>query len=408
MNKSILIVDNEPGVLNGLRRILHNICHVDTALSATIALEKIKQNKTPYAVIITDLMMPGIDGLEFLKQLETIDTHSIKIMLTSSDSQQSTINAINQGKVYKFLRKPCQPETLFDVINTSIIEFQKKSDVENQGNLKDEIKKLTTHLNFHYHHDSLTGLLNRSTFITQLSQTLQQQEEQQSWLCYIDMDFFHLINEAVGNVGGDELLRQISQLLSQLTPDNNLIARLNGNAFALLLKEMASEQSQALVNKIHATLNQHVFIWNYKEIQVSASLGVIPIESNDNSVHAVLNRAENACKVAKQAGRHRVHFGDYQDKLLSEKFNDAIGLITLTIRLKTIIFVCFNNRSYQSINIAIRENTTKYYLGMSTKIKSSPNRVHFSMPLNAIKYHRKSINGSSAIMLAGLLITLNT
>lgn len=322
MNKNILIVDDEIAVLHGLQRAMHHTCLIDTALGATAALEKVKAGKQ-HAVIITDLMMPGMNGLELLKELELIDPHSIKIMLTSSDSQQITIDAINQGKIYKFLRKPCDNKLLQEVINAALLQFHKYSQIEAKMAFQEgEVKELTSRLHFQYFHDALTGLSNRTTFIEQLSDILTSTEKLDYYLCYIDIDFFHLINDAVGNTGGDELLRQISHLLSSSIPRGNLVARFNGDIFCLLLKKNKQHSLEDFVKNIHIIVNQHAFKWHDKTINVSASFGVIPIETQYQDAHLSLHYAENACQLAKQAGRQQIHFGSSQDKQLSEKLNE--------------------------------------------------------------------------------------
>jgi diguanylate cyclase (GGDEF)-like protein len=348
MNRDVLIVDDEIAVLNGLKRAMHNVCPIDIAQGAEAALKKVNAGKR-YAVIITDLMMPGMNGLELLKELELIDPHSIKVMLTSSDSQQITIDAINQGKIYKFLRKPCDNRLLLEVINSALLQFHKYSQIEDKMALKEgEVKELTSRLHFQYFHDVLTGLSNRSTFITQLSDILTTKDKLEYSLCYIDIDFFHLINDAVGNTGGDELLRQISHLLSSSIPRGNLLARFNGDIFCLLLKKDKQNTLEYIVNKIHLIINQHVFKWNDKTMSVSASFGVIPIEAQYLDAHLSLHYAENACQIAKQDGRQQVHFGSSQDKQLSEKLNEIHWVNKLNESVNN-GFLCLYQQSIQPV-----------------------------------------------------------
>lgn len=348
MNKDILIVDDEIAVLHGLQRTMRNICPVDIAQGAEAALKKVNSGKQ-YAIIITDLMMPGMNGLELLKELELIAPKSVKIMLTSSDSQQSTIDAINQGKIFKFLRKPCDSQLLLEVINAALEQFHKYTQIEDKIILKEgEIKELTSRLHFQYFHDPLTGLSNRLTFITHLAEILTSKDKQKYSLCYIDMDFFHLINDAVGNTGADELLRQISHILSSSIPLGNLVARLNGDVFCLLLKNHDQSSLQTLVEKIHLIIKHHIFKWHDKTISVSASFGVIPIEAHYQDAHICLNYAENACQLAKQAGRQQIHFGNSQDKQLSEKLNEIYWVNKLNESIKNGFF-CLYQQTIQPV-----------------------------------------------------------
>ena len=111
MNQRILIVDDEPQVTRGYRRSLRKQFSLDVANSGEEAIDFISQSP-PYAVVVSDMRMPGMSGLQLLTELKTITPGTVRIMLTGNADQQTAVDAVNTGKVFKFLTKPCSPQTL--------------------------------------------------------------------------------------------------------------------------------------------------------------------------------------------------------------------------------------------------------------------------------------------------------
>lgn len=110
MNR-VLFVDDEPNVLEGYARALRKQFSMDSATGGAEALEKMDKNG-PYAVIVSDMRMPGMDGIELLKTVRQRWPDTVRIMLTGNADQQTAIDAANDDHVYRFFTKPCPPETL--------------------------------------------------------------------------------------------------------------------------------------------------------------------------------------------------------------------------------------------------------------------------------------------------------
>lgn len=102
----ILLVDDEPNVLDGYKRGLRGRYEIRTALSGIEAVE-ILQKEDPFAVIVSDMRMPGMNGVEFLNQAKSVCPDSVRIMLTGNADQETAIMAVNQGHIFRFLNKPC-------------------------------------------------------------------------------------------------------------------------------------------------------------------------------------------------------------------------------------------------------------------------------------------------------------
>lgn len=107
MTDKILFVDDEPAVLDGYRRSLYKEFSIDTAYCGSDALDMIA-NSGPYAVVVSDMRMPGMDGVRLLSQVRTISPDSVRVILSGYADFHSAMNAVNDGAVFRFLTKPCE------------------------------------------------------------------------------------------------------------------------------------------------------------------------------------------------------------------------------------------------------------------------------------------------------------
>ncbi len=123
MNSKILFVDDEPNVLDAYQRSLRKRFSIDTAVSGDLALTCLSQ-KGPYAVIVADMQMPGMNGVEFLTLARQRAPDAVRLMLTGNADQKTAVEAVNKGHVYQFLNKPCPPEMLILALDNSIRQHQ--------------------------------------------------------------------------------------------------------------------------------------------------------------------------------------------------------------------------------------------------------------------------------------------
>ncbi len=123
MKDRVLFVDDEPNVLDGIRRQLRNRVDIETATSAAAGLDIIRQ-QGPFAVVVSDMRMPEMDGARFLAKVNEIAPQTVRMVLSGQADLESTIAAVNEGRVFRFLLKPCNPETLFGVIQNGIEQYR--------------------------------------------------------------------------------------------------------------------------------------------------------------------------------------------------------------------------------------------------------------------------------------------
>ena len=115
----VLVVDDDCHVLSAFQRIFRKFFVIDTALGGMVGL-KVVSERGPFSVIVSDLKMPGMDGIQFLSQVRKIAPESIGIILTGNACLKNVIAGLNEGVISCFLTKPCEPEVLMENIRSAI------------------------------------------------------------------------------------------------------------------------------------------------------------------------------------------------------------------------------------------------------------------------------------------------
>ena len=123
MPYKVLLVDDEANVLQGYARVLRKQFEIDVALGGEEALG-IMAAKGPFAVVVSDMRMPGMDGVELLSRAKVLYPDTIRIMLTGNADQLTATGAVNQGAIFRFLNKPCDSETLGLTLELAIRQYE--------------------------------------------------------------------------------------------------------------------------------------------------------------------------------------------------------------------------------------------------------------------------------------------
>lgn len=163
-------------------------------------------------------------------------------------------------------------------------------------------------LSFSRNHDSLTKLINRDTFLEQMSRTLRhaQLKNSQHAVLYLDIDQFALVNDLYDHVSGDQVLAEFSKLLAQLHGSKFSSARIEGDEFAVLVLDRTLDQAMALAEKIRTDIEAGSLEIDGEKVSFTVSIGVVPVLEYSPSVEEVLESARLAMCQAKEAGRNRV------------------------------------------------------------------------------------------------------
>lgn len=157
-------------------------------------------------------------------------------------------------------------------------------------------------------HDHLTGLPNRRAFDKALEEAVSasRRASDRCVLCYIDLDFFKAVNDIGGHAAGDALLREVAGLIQQELRAGDLISRIGGDEFALLLHDCSTDDGWRIAESLCHAISVLDFRWEDRVFKVSASFGLAEMDASVESCAAVMKIADDACYAAKRHGRNRV------------------------------------------------------------------------------------------------------
>ena len=118
----ILFVDDDPNLLAAFQRTLRRQFNVEVAVGGQAALELLRASSA-YALLVADMSMPEMDGVEFLEEARVLAPNAVRLMLTGNADQRTAVDAVNRGQVYRFLNKPCPPEILIPALESALNHY---------------------------------------------------------------------------------------------------------------------------------------------------------------------------------------------------------------------------------------------------------------------------------------------
>lgn len=158
-------------------------------------------------------------------------------------------------------------------------------------------------------YDTLTGLLNREGFDLHLQESFERRLRSQGGdldvLCHMDLDQFKVVNDTCGHAAGDMLMQWTASLIRERLGRGDVLGRVGGDEFGLLIRDTSLEKAMALADEIHSALAIFRFIWQDASFQVGTSLGMVPVTPEHEDAAQLYAAAERACYLAKQQGRGR-------------------------------------------------------------------------------------------------------
>jgi diguanylate cyclase (GGDEF)-like protein/PAS domain S-box-containing protein len=196
------------------------------------------------------------------------------------------------------------------VVQTSVAEI-KGSSGELVIVIRDitETLKLSRQLSFDASHDALTGLLNRREFENLVASAIEQVGSEQfvHCLCYLDLDQFKIINDASGHAAGDQLLCAVSNTLKAFMGKSEVVGRLGGDEFGILLKQCSLSEALKKAEKICKLIRNMRFVYEEQSFHVGVSIGIAEINNQRDTVIGLFKAADSACFLAKKQGRNRAY-----------------------------------------------------------------------------------------------------
>jgi diguanylate cyclase (GGDEF)-like protein/PAS domain S-box-containing protein len=182
-------------------------------------------------------------------------------------------------------------------------------------------RKLAKQLSWNASHDTLTGLINRREFETQIANALHsaKQDDHVHALLYMDLDQFKIVNDTCGHSAGDLLLQLLSKMLQTQLRDSDILARLGGDELGVLLPHCPPDQAVLIADGLRQSVKNFRFVWDDHTFELGASIGVVEINHHSKSMSELLIAADQACYLAKERGRNRVHLYQECDQRLARR-----------------------------------------------------------------------------------------
>jgi diguanylate cyclase (GGDEF)-like protein len=300
-NLKILLVDDDPAIIEILSGLMTHFGYVsDTARNGKDAVEKLQEHS--YQIVLTDMMMPGMSGMDLLKHISSHYPQTKVMVLTGYDRSFSYTDVIKAG-ASDFISKPFNTDELEAKINRLAREI----------GLVQQLERLSIL-------DSLTDLYNRRYFDTKIEEEARRAYRQNHnlYLAVIDVDNLKEINDKYGHLEGDKILKSVGDILKQCIRANvDWSFRYGGDEFCVILTQVSPEQAQMTAERILQSFNEN------KPDLTGLSIGLAKfVRSNDKDwsedIDALVQRADLALYKAKQTGRNRVVISRVNGKTLTE------------------------------------------------------------------------------------------
>ena len=257
---------------------------------------------------------------------ELIDTSIISLFSSYSNDQfvLSFLSAGQDVKNREIFFQANNEEPMWLSLNTNTLVLEQEKVICSALLDVTEAHELSRQLSYHATYDDLTGLVNRREFEDRLQEVIETTHLKQTdnVLCYLDLDQFKVINDTCGHMAGDELLRQLSQVLHRCVRRDDTLARLGGDEFGVLFENCPLENAMTAADNIRQVVQEFRFIWEETTFNIGVSIGLTPISTEGETISDVLRRADTACYAAKEAGRNRIHVYHIDDAELEERHGE--------------------------------------------------------------------------------------
>ncbi|MCP5089687.1 MAG: EAL domain-containing protein [Gammaproteobacteria bacterium] len=202
-------------------------------------------------------------------------------------------------------------EELQALINLSVVRSDAGEFLYSVLQVQDvtESMQLTVQLEYQASYDELTGLLNRRAFEAQLegAWALGVERDKTSYLMFMDLDQFKVVNDTSGHTAGDQLLQSVSEILLHSVRDDDIVGRLGGDEFGIILRECPTDVAKRIAESIRESVENFRFHWDVETYRIGVSIGGVPIDAQIGDISELQQLADAACYAAKEAGRNRVH-----------------------------------------------------------------------------------------------------
>jgi two-component system cell cycle response regulator len=308
----VLIVDDDASILGVVSEVLEDDGYVvTTASSGEEAVDLLRDNQ--YALVISDIRLPGINGVEVLDHIKRVSPRTNVIMITSHGSLDTSIDAIKHG-AYDYLLKPFEDLSLISsaakrAIDAYSLGKERSQLIRSLQLSNDELALLNGVLHGLAVRDGLTELYNHRYINEVLDNEIRKAavEGTNLSLIFIDVDKFKAFNDQNGHQNGDVLLRELSALMRENIRNKDVVARWGGEEFVIVTPNTDERVATQLADRLRELIADHLFMQDSKctNMHITISAGVASLRKH-SSKSALLEAADAALYQAKANGRNQV------------------------------------------------------------------------------------------------------
>jgi two-component system chemotaxis response regulator CheY len=271
--------------------------------------------QTKAQLLVTDWTMPGMSGVELCRKVKSANLpyYVYSIVLTSRREEQEIVEGFNSG-ADDYLTKPVNSAELKARIQVGarIVRLESKLR-DRESVLRDrekELQVLVRRLEVMVSTDDLTGVANRRALLARLTEELAQARRTGHDLsvAMIDIDRFKRLNDTYGHAAGDLVLREIVNRVLGAKREYDIVGRLGGEEFVVILPELALEEAVAVAERLRAQVADAPFVLSSgSRLSATFSVGVASAPAGRaESIDSLLAAADRALYRAKERGRNRV------------------------------------------------------------------------------------------------------
>jgi diguanylate cyclase (GGDEF)-like protein/PAS domain S-box-containing protein len=176
-------------------------------------------------------------------------------------------------------------------------------------------REISRQLEYQASHDTLTGLFNRRQFEWHAERALEDARHEgiTHAICYMDLDQFKVVNDTCGHYAGDRLLVELAKLIKTKTREKDVVGRLGGDEFGVLLHDVTLDQAAFYAAEIRNSIRDYRYAFENHVFQVGVSIGVVPLGGDTGSLADAFSAADVACYVAKDKGRNQIYVSRLND-----------------------------------------------------------------------------------------------
>jgi len=284
-----LVVDDNANNIDILVALL-NEYNVLVSLNATNAMALTKDNNID--LILLDIMMPEVDGIEMAQQLKkNSESKNIPILFLTAKGDDESIEKCFDAGGADFITKPFSPRALLARVKTHLKMYEQLKELEHIAN-----------------YDYLSGAYNRRSFFERSSDYLSEAKRGEVFAVMIDIDKFKNINDIYGHSVGDSVIKLLSKTVQDLLDDGMLFARVGGEEFVVLTRKSNKQSIVIWVENIRQAIENLEVIVNGQIVQFSISCGISEFKEDTKSIDELLDIADQGLYEAKETGRNKVVF----------------------------------------------------------------------------------------------------